>query len=183
MTARCRHSRLGTILGNRKTGVLKLLVAALIACPATVTPTAATPLSYVLNPPVTGGGATVVGSFTFNTIGPTLDAVALSVTGGPQPGFYTVPVSATSNEILAEIPSTTDMILLVFTNPLGNVPDPVSAIAFPPSARDPAPATGAAIPSTPEPASLALLGGALGLFLLAYGANRRLTVAAKEQYI
>jgi hypothetical protein len=173
MTTQRRDSRAGTILGSRAPGLLSWVVVVVLAYLATITPTAATAISYVLNPPVTGGGATVVGGFTFNTAGPTLDAVALSVTAGPQPGSYTVPVSATSAEIVAEIPSTTDMILLIFANPLGNVPDAISAIAFPPTARDPAPVTGEAVPSTPEPASLALLGGALGLFLVTCRASRR----------
>jgi hypothetical protein len=157
----------GAIFGSRTTGLLSVMIAAALAHPAI-----ATPISYVLIPPITGGGATVVGGFTFDATGPTLDAVGLSVTGGPQPGSYTVPVSATAAEIVAEIPSTTDRILLIFENPLGTASDPVSAIAFPPSAPDPAPAMGDAVPSTPEPTSLALLGGALGLFVLARRATR-----------
>jgi hypothetical protein len=173
MATRRRESRVGTILDRRTTGLLSWVVFVVLAYLATITPTSATAISYVLNPPITGGGATVVGGFTFNTAGPALDAVALSVTAGPQPGSYTVPVSATSTEIVAEIPSTTDTIVLIFTKPLGNVPDAISAIAFPPTARDPAPATGEAVPSTPEPASLALLGGALGIFLVTCRAIRR----------
>jgi len=125
----------GDILSSRAIGLPSFMTVAALAYP-----TVAAPISYVLIPPVTGGGATVVGGFTFDAIGPTLDAVGLSVTGGPQPGSYTVPVSATAAEIVAEIPSTTDRILLIFDNPLGAVPDPVSAIAFPPSAPDPVPA-------------------------------------------
>jgi len=158
----------GDILSSRAIGLPSFMTVAALAYP-----TVAAPISYVLIPLVTGGGATVVGGFTFDAIGPTLDAVGLSVTGGPQPGSYTVPVSATAAEIVAEIPSTTDRILLIFDNPLGAVPDPVSAIAFPPSAPDPAPAMGDAVPSTAEPTTLALLGGALGLFLLIGRANPR----------
>jgi hypothetical protein len=141
---------------------------------ATPTVATATPITYVLNPPVTviGGSApTIFGGFTFDATGPTLVAVNLFVTGGPQPEPYTVPVSATSNTILAEIPATTDMMLLIFRNPLGTAPDPVSGVAFP---RDPIPAImGDAVPLIPEPTSLALLGGAVGLFLLTCRANRR----------
>jgi hypothetical protein len=172
MTTRGGHFHVETIFGSHTTGFLSFIVVAAFAGLAMVTPATATPINYVLNPPVTGGGATAVGGFTFDATGPTLDAVDLIVTGGPQPGSYTVPVSATSTEILAEIPATADMILLIFANPLGTAADPVTAVAFPPSARDPAPAMGDAVP-TPEPTSLALLGGALGLFLLVRGVNRR----------
>ena len=90
----------GDILSSRAIGLLSFMIVAALAYP-----TVAAPISYVLIPPVTGGGATVVGGFTFDAIGPTLDAVGLSVTGGPQPGSYTVPVSATAAEIVAEIPA------------------------------------------------------------------------------
>jgi hypothetical protein len=150
------------------------MVIAVLAYPATVTPASATPITYVLSPPIIGGGATAVGGFSLDANGPTLDAVGLAVAAGPQPGSYTVPVSVTSTEIVAEILGTTDRILLIFTNPLGTAPDPASGIAFPPSAPDPAPAMGDAVSSTPEPTSLALLGGAaLGLFLLMRRAPRR----------
>jgi hypothetical protein len=134
---------------------------------ATPTIATATPTAYVLDPPVTviGGNApTIFGGFTFDATGPTLDTVNLSVTGGPQTQSYTVPVSATFNAILAEIPTTTDMMLLIFANPLEMAPDPVNGVGFP---RDPIPAIiGEAVPLIPEPTSLALLGAAIGLFLL-----------------
>jgi len=144
---------------------------------ATPTVATATPITYVLNPPVTllGGSApTIFGSFTFDATGPTLDTADLSVTGGPQPESYTVPVSATPNEIEAEMPTTGNMMLLIFADALGNAPDPVSGVGFP---RDPIPAiSGDAVPdvpSIPEPSSLALLGGVVGLFLLISRMNRR----------
>jgi hypothetical protein len=85
MTTRGRHSRVATIFGSHTTGLLSFLVVAALAYLATATPSTATPINYVLNPPVTGGGATAAGGFTFDATGPTLDAVDLIVTGGPQP--------------------------------------------------------------------------------------------------
>jgi PEP-CTERM motif len=144
---------------------------------ATLTPSSATPISYVLNPPISAG-LTVTGGFTFDAAGPTLDAVNLSVTGGPQPGSYTVPVSAGASDITAEIPSTSDMIVIGFVQDLGSGPDPVSYVAFPPTAQDPLPVfpnfVGEAIPSAiPEPTSVGLLAAALGLFVFARRANFR----------
>jgi hypothetical protein len=172
MTRRHRHWRAKTMFGGA-IGLLSCAAVVVLDQLAMLTSAVATPITYVLNPPVTGGGATVVGGFTFDATGPILDTVSLSVTGGPQPGSYIVPVSATSTEIAAEMPNATDMILLIFANPLGDTPDPLSAIAFPPTARDPAPATGEAVPSTLEPTSLALLAGALGAFLLLSRDSRR----------
>ncbi len=127
----------------------------------------ATPISYVLHPSISSGGGavTVSGSFTFDPAGPTLDAVNLMVTGGPQAEPYTVPMSATASQILAAIPSATTMIRIGFAGDLGSEPDPVSFVAFPPSAPDPLPISiGEAIPSAlPEPASAGLLAAGLGL--------------------
>ena len=178
MTTQRRHSWVTTIVGACKLSLRGAMVISALAYLATPTLAAATPITYVLSPPVTLIGESapsIFGDFTFDATGPTLDAVDLSVTGGPQPESYTVPVSATSNEILAEIPTTSDMMLLIFADALGNAPDPVSGVAFP---RDPiraimGDAEPDAVPSIPEPASLALLGGAVALFLLISRVNRR----------
>jgi hypothetical protein len=177
MTTQRRLSWVTIIVGACKLTLRGAMVvsAAYLATPTVAT---ATPITYVLNPPVTLLGAsapTVFGGFTFDAAGPTLDAVDLSFTGGPQPESYTVPVSATSNEIEAEMPTTGNMMLLIFANAVGNAPDPVSGVGFP---RDPIPAISGdavpdAVPSIPEPTSLALLGGAIGLFLLISRMNRR----------
>ena len=180
MTRQRRHSWLTIMAGACKLSLRGAMVVSALACLATPTLATATPMTYVLNPPVSfiGGSApTIFGGFTFDATGPTLDAVDLSVTGGSQPVSYTVPVSATSDEILVEAPTTGDMMLLIFANALGNAPDPITAVGFP---RDPLPAImGAAVPimedvpSMPEPTSLALLGAAVALFLLISTVNRR----------
>jgi hypothetical protein len=176
MTTQRRHSWVTTIVGACKLSLRGAMAVSALAYLATPTLATATPVTYALDPPVTLMGEsapTIFGSFTFDATGPTLEAVDLSVTGGPQPESYTVPLSATSNEILAEIPSTSDMMLLIFADALGTAPDPVSGVGFP---RDPIPAMmGDAVPdaSIPEPASLALLGGAVALFLLISRVNRR----------
>lgn len=81
MTMRRDQSRGGDIFGSRTTGLLSFMIVAALAYPAI-----ATPISYVLIPPVTGGGATVVGGFTFDATGPTLDAVELAVGGALSQG-------------------------------------------------------------------------------------------------
>ena len=178
MITQRRHSWLTIMAGTCKLSLRGAMVVSALACLATPTLATATPMTYVLNPPVTllGRSApTIFGGFTFDATGPTLDAVDLSVTGGPQPESYTVPVRATFDEILAETPTTGDMMLLIFANALGNAPDPISGVGFP---RDPIPAImGEAVPSmgdaAPEPTSLALLGAAVALFLLISIVNRR----------
>lgn len=64
MTTRGRHSHVQTIFGSQTKGLLSFMVVAALAYLATVTPATATPINYVLNPPVTGGGATAVAGFT-----------------------------------------------------------------------------------------------------------------------
>jgi hypothetical protein len=115
-------------------GLLGAIVLATTACFAALTPAAAAPMVYVLSPPVTDSAdtITVTGSFTFDASGPTLDAVDLVATGGPQPGTYTVPVSATTSQIVAEIPSTTETIQIGFAASLGDGAVAASFVTFPP---------------------------------------------------
>src|SRR5271167_991907 len=127
MTLRSPRTAPRTLCGARKPKFPTAIVVLASAYLATPTAGFSTPISYILNPPVTAGGIiTVTGGFTFDPTGPTLDAVSLAVTGGPQPGSYTVPVSATSSQFLAEIPTTTEMIRIGFANNLGAAPDPAS---------------------------------------------------------
>ena len=165
-------SEVGVIKGS--SGLLGAIVLATTAYFAALTPAAAVPVVYVLSPPVTDSAdtITVTGSFTLMS-GPTLDAVDLVATGGPQPGTYTVPLSATASEIVAEIPSTTEMIRIGFAANLGDGAVAASFVTFPPAAVDPLPVSGAAVPATiPEPGSLALLGSALAFFLGVPSARR-----------
>jgi hypothetical protein len=64
MTTRGRHSHVQTIFGGQTTGLLSFMAVAALEYLATVTPPTATPINYVLNLPVTGGGATAVAGFT-----------------------------------------------------------------------------------------------------------------------
>lgn len=158
--------------GSARSGAIILTA---LACFASPTASTATPITYVLSPPISDASHTimVMGNFTFDASGPTLDAVDLVATGGPQPGSYTVPLSATASQILAEIPLTSSMIRIGFTANLGNAPVMVSFVAFPPAAIDPLPVTGTAVlERIPEPGSIALLGGILALVLVASRASR-----------
>lgn len=157
---------------NIPIGTTVLTILAYLASP---TFSAATPVAYVLNPPIRDASdtITVTGNFTFDASGPTLDSVDLVATGGPQPGSYTVPLSATASQILAEIPSTDSMIRIGFTADLGERAVMVSFVSFPPAAIDPLPVTGIAVPEgIPEPGTIALVGAILGVFLVASRANR-----------
>ncbi len=142
-------------------------------------PAAANPIVYTLIPPVTAGGdITVIGGFTFDPATTALDAVDLEVTGGPQPGSYTQPIEGFAAAISASIPGSDMDLVMSFQNDLGTVPDPVSKILFLiPKGMNMAfvPAAGEAVPANaaPEPASLALLGGAVGCFILMRRAHSR----------
>lgn len=168
----CRRN--GVRVGSARSTLCGVIALTGLACFASLTSAAATPITYVLSPPISDSAHTILvtGDFTFDASGPTLDAVDLVATGGPQPGSYTVPVTATASQIEAEIPSTDSRILVGFAADLGDGPVMVSFVAFPPAADDPLPVTGTAVPQgIPEPSSIALLGGILGLFLAASRAN------------
>jgi len=148
---------------------------------------------------------TLTGTFTFDPSGPTLDAVDITATGpttilAASPDvFTTIPAPAPSGSSFFAMSSTTDDALLIgFANTLTSAPDPIIGFFI---ANDTA--TGgcsttiggctadsvsgdatpsvAPPPSVVEPASLALLGGALGLFLLTPGAIRRYRQTRPDQ--
>jgi hypothetical protein len=144
----------------------RLLPAVLVAAAtslALLSPALATPIAYTLSPAVLAGGDQITGGFTFDPSGPTLDSVDLTVTGPIGPGVYNFPLSATSSLILTitSLFPLHDMVM-VFADPLASIPDPVSLVTIDFSSL--VPTQGAAVP-TPEPASLSLLVGALGLML------------------
>ena len=69
--------------------------------------------------------------------------------------------------------STSEMIRIGFAADLGDGPVLASFVTFPPTAIDPLPVTGAAVPEIPEPGSLAVLGSVLGIVLMALRAHGR----------
>lgn len=167
--------RRGLRVGSARSVPFGAIILTVSAYFASLTSSTATPITYVLSPPISDTSHTIMvtGSFTFDAAGPTLDAVDLVATGGPQPGSYTIPRNATASQIEAEISSTSDMISIGFAADLGDGAVAASFATFPPAAVDPLPVTGTAVPQgIPEPSSIALLGGIVGLFLVAQRANR-----------
>ena len=150
----------------------------------------ANPLVYDLIPPVTAGltgDITVIGDFTFDPTTTAPDAVDLDVTGGPQPGEYTQSIEGFAAAISASIPGSDMDLVMSFQNDLAAVPDPITKVlflmlngmnmSFTATAGEAVPAS-----AVPEPASLHLLGGAIGLFLLTRWANDRgrIPIAARQ---
>lgn len=160
--------------GVRVGSARSILFGAVLVYLGSLSSSIATPITYVLSPPISDTSRTIMvtGNFTLDASGPTLDAVDLVAIGGPQPGSYTVPLSATASQIMAEVAFTGSLIRIGFAADLGDRPVMVSFVAFPPMAVDPLPVTGTAVPEgIPEPGTIALLGGILGLFLVASRAS------------
>jgi hypothetical protein len=188
MNTRCRQSQQRRTL---ETNLLGLCVAMALAAPAILTtPSAATaaPITYNFSPsvmgPVPGGVDTITGTFTFDPtgspFGATLNSASLTVTGPTNPGTYTPfppppPVLEPGNEI--DLVSGGATMSIIFANNLGLTPDNVTQFIFnAPNLIRVTATQGTAVPAAPavpEPTSLALLGGALGLFLLKRRADRR----------
>jgi PEP-CTERM motif len=129
----------------------------------------------VLNPEVMDNTTTniVSGTFTFDPSLPKTLSADLVVTGNSQPGTYTV--VDTNGADFIDVDSVTGFgIRLVFVDPLGNAPDTVLDVVYLQTVGAVDATQGVAVPvATPEPTSLALLGGALGLFLLRSRAKLR----------
>jgi hypothetical protein len=177
-----RHSRSGIAQRTRRLGVslLAALAVAAILSPAMPTPATAAPITYTLsNASATSasGTLTFTGTFTFDPSTSTLDSVSITATASPttlltiSPELFTSPITATLLSIAFQNSSTHDTLNFYFTNDLDTVSDSFRFISVHyPSLVDLTSTSGAAVPTTtpiPEPTSLALLGGALGLFMLA----------------
>jgi hypothetical protein len=170
-------------------GAIVVSAAAFFVAPPTVT---ATPITYTLSnatatfsAPDPVGIITLTGTFTEDLSGPTLNSVNITTSGPPgfllfEPLTFTIPAQTNS---LSQISATTGpggfLIEIDFKSPLdptassdlGRVLIQTILHPFPISTSM---TTGSAVPTTtPEPASLTLLGGALGLFLLTRRAKWR----------
>jgi len=151
---------------------------------------AATPITYtLLNASANYGLVGTVnfsGSFTFDLSLPApLVSVMITATGtGLSPPFTQspetfdapshFPSAATFIDAVSSV--TSDDLLMGFANTLTNAPDPIANVHILNSSggNQAFSVTGEAVPvSAPEPTSLALLSGALGLFLLRTRTNRR----------
>ena len=191
MTMRYRQSQPRTAL---ETNLFRLCAAMVLAAPAILAPSpvTATPITYNFTPSVTGtstvppGTVTISGTFTFDPtgsmFGATLNSANITVAGpisagNPYVPFGTPPVLEPPNEIDLALGSVT--LSIFFGNNLGLTPDNVDHFTFnAPNLINITATAGTAVPqaaATPEPTSLALLGGALGLLFLRRRARRRHT--------
>jgi hypothetical protein len=136
----------------------------------------ATPIAYTLSPAVLAAGDEITGGFTFDPSGPRLDSVDLTVTGPIGPGVYNLSLSAASSLVLT-ITSIFPLheMVIVFADPLASIPDPVRLVMIDFSLL--LPTEGAAVLALPdpipEPTSLFLLAGALGLMLFSCRGDTR----------
>jgi hypothetical protein len=176
-------------LGARIFGLSGAIVLSITAILTAPFPAPATPMTYTFFP-ATGatatysvpplGTMTITGTFVFDPSGlsgPSLNSANIDVTGTIFSGIYNVADSATANAFTA---TATNGIVLRFTfvNTLSSSPDPLASVSTTPDdTPDIGPtdsATGGAVPvAAPEPTSLALMGGALGLFLLGRTGRQR----------
>jgi hypothetical protein len=149
------------------------------------------------------GTLTITGDFGFDpepetgpgTQGPHLVSADITAFAAPQSVLiqgmaenFDMPRGSDASSIAAKSSATSDEIKIDFAAPLGISPDDIAEVmvfnhntGFTISSSPPGSATGQADPGfltgagapIPEPASLTLLGGALGLFLLTRRTNRR----------
>ena len=139
-----------------------------------------TPIQYQINSSTVLNGIpeTIGGNFTFDPFS-LLEYGAIFLTGGPPyANTYSIQleISPSANSIQLPVLFATGApkLTISFVNNLSFAADPIASVVLPPLpfAIDNAP-TGEAVPfATPEPTSLALLGAALGLFLLSPRASR-----------
>jgi hypothetical protein len=190
------------------TGVLRILVAALVVGTAgLVGPTIsrASPITYVLSDATATfvslvGKVTLTGSFIFDPAsttcpqpqgGPCLDGLNIKVSGPTDiltvsPETFSALAADGPAGISAENFMTQDQLGITFLNPLGNEPDPITAVVIEAGSANTCggeggcasvSVTGSASPvelePVPEPPTLALLGAALGIFLISQRASRR----------
>ena len=169
-------------LNGLRRGLLLTLAVMTAVCLATAPGARATPLNYVFtsNASVVLAGDTeaISGSFTFDTTTDIQTAVSIVLSGpAPYSGTYTS-ASASNNAsdfVAAGTPTLPffPVIFVDFADDLNVTFDPLTSVVWETATTftDSTAVTGAAV--VLEPASLALLGVAVGLFLFISRANRR----------
>jgi hypothetical protein len=148
------------------------------AAPTGVAVAVATPIHYVFSNASTvlnGTPESITGGFTFDPLTlveyPIPDGFSppISFTGAPESCFFDTERTL-SNSIRATCPPSFSGTSFQFAHPLSTTANPLVRV-------NESPATGEAVPISggplPEPSSFALLGGALGLFLLSLRVIRR----------
>ena len=169
-----------------------VLVPAAALIGSIASPARAAPIPYRLDPPIISSIGIAEGTFTFDSSGtPSLLSVDITVTGGPLPGVFTVPVGAANSggDCTAQAPdgssvtispspgscfvaanaSASEELVISFLDPLSTTSNPVAiwglvATGF--VGADEQLTAGAAVPA-PEPSSFALVtAGLVGLIFV-----------------
>ena len=152
---------------------------------STPPPATATPVEYTLSG-ITDtnlvGTDTLTGEFTYDSTIPSTLSVNITETGPIDPGTYQYPNPSYQPEALnssvsiCSDPACTTGLFLYFAGPLDGSIENITNVVY---AAHGSPfmsifdVTGAAVPAVPEPASLTLLSGAIGLLFLRRRATPR----------
>jgi hypothetical protein len=180
---------------------------AVLVLSAATLPANAIPITYTLSgasatfsAPQPSATVALTGMFTYDPSGPDLKSVSITATETSGSGILTntpetfsVAVGAFApDRFTASVPTNNDVIVIAFNSNLGNVADSISFVAFTTpsggfcqsggSTCATGTVAGSAVPTTaPEPNTMALLGGAIGLFLVALRAGRRAHQTCPDQ--
>jgi hypothetical protein len=195
-----RYSQLVTIATRfhaRTLGLLGAIVVAVSAYLAAPTTAAAMPTTYALSGVTASFGSsgtdTITGTFTFDPSNPANDSVDFEVSGPILPGDYYLQSFIDSRAINAttgvgcSVSGTDSCMSIIFQlsfSPFLNLnsvmlPFTMSTVG---AVNIASAVSGAATPA-PEPASLVLLGGAVGLFFLTRRANRRRSPSQSQETV
>jgi hypothetical protein len=180
------RSSVGITFRTRKLGLLGAMVVSAAAYGMVPTPATAAAINYSLSGamatfPDPSGIVTLTGTFVFDLTTDDLVSVDIIASSSEDilsqsPEVFDTPIVAKGFEFTAETSALEpDQMTLVFSADLSNAPAMITAVDLVTDVKtvgSSSSASGSAVPSIPEPTSLALLAGVLALFLFARRANQ-----------